>query len=109
MPGPYVYATLHRREFTSSFERMQLVFSALSAIASEHCPVVLPLHPRTRDAIERIFKEYVEGNLLCFPKEVRVSINLWPVEGLDDTHLKALRRHVSPDVAVPQGSAATEK
>ena len=32
---------------------MRLVFAALSEIASKHCPVVLPLHPRTRDAVER--------------------------------------------------------
>jgi UDP-N-acetylglucosamine 2-epimerase (non-hydrolysing) len=50
---PYIYATLHRREFTSSAERMRLVFDALSDIASKHCPVILPLHPRTRDAVKR--------------------------------------------------------
>jgi UDP-N-acetylglucosamine 2-epimerase len=50
---PYIYATLHRREFTASTDRMRLVFAALSDIASKHCPVVLPLHPRTRDAVER--------------------------------------------------------
>ena len=50
---PYVYATLHRREFTSSVERMRLVFGALSEIAAKHCPVILPLHPRTRDAVDR--------------------------------------------------------
>ncbi len=54
LPQPYIYATLHRREFTSSIERMRLVFAALSEIASKHCPVILPLHPRTRDAVERL-------------------------------------------------------
>jgi FkbM family methyltransferase len=43
---------------------------------------------------ERIFVEYREGNVLCFPKEARARVNMWPVEGLDDTHVKALRRHL---------------
>jgi UDP-N-acetylglucosamine 2-epimerase (non-hydrolysing) len=50
---PYVFATLHRREFTASRHRMKLVFSALSEIATRHCPVILPLHPRTEDAVDR--------------------------------------------------------
>jgi UDP-N-acetylglucosamine 2-epimerase len=50
---PYVFATLHRREFTASRQRMKLVFSALSEIARRHCPVILPLHPRTEDAVDR--------------------------------------------------------
>jgi FkbM family methyltransferase len=36
----------------------------------------------------------LEANLLCFPKDVRVSGgDLWPVEGLDDTFMSVLRRH----------------
>jgi UDP-N-acetylglucosamine 2-epimerase len=52
-PQRYLFATLHRREFTTSIDRMRLVFAALSEVAHKHCPVILPLHPRTRDAIER--------------------------------------------------------
>lgn len=50
---PYAFATMHRQEFTHSEERMRRVFETLSEISRSHCPVVLPLHPRTRDAIER--------------------------------------------------------
>ena len=43
---------------------------------------------------ERLFGEYREANVLCFPKEAQVNAgNLWPVEGLDDTYVKALQRH----------------
>ena len=43
---------------------------------------------------ERLWGEYREANVLCFPKEAKVSAaGLWPVESLDDTHVKALRRH----------------
>ena len=35
-----------------------------------------------------------ESNVLCFPKEANVNaVNLWPVEGVADTPLKAYRRH----------------
>jgi FkbM family methyltransferase len=43
---------------------------------------------------ERLFPPYFEANLLCFPKEAKVNAGtLWPVEGLDDTSVKALGRH----------------
>ncbi|MDD5631521.1 MAG: UDP-N-acetylglucosamine 2-epimerase (non-hydrolyzing) [Methylococcales bacterium] len=51
--GRYVYVTLHRKEFTDSKARMQMVFKVLRAIAEEVCPVIFPIHPRTRDAIKR--------------------------------------------------------
>jgi FkbM family methyltransferase len=45
---------------------------------------------------ERLFAAYREANVLCFPKEAQVNAgNLWPVEGLDDTFVKALHRHSS--------------
>ena len=43
---------------------------------------------------ERLFGHYREANVLCFPKEAQVNAgNLWPVEDLDDTFVKALQRH----------------
>lgn len=43
---------------------------------------------------ERLFDNYYEANVLCFPKEAKVNAQgLWPVEGLDDTFTKALRRY----------------
>jgi FkbM family methyltransferase len=43
---------------------------------------------------ELIFAPYYEGNVLCFPTEAKVNAQgLWPVEGFDDTFVKALRRH----------------
>jgi UDP-N-acetylglucosamine 2-epimerase len=50
---PYIYVTLHRKEFTDSRERMTQIFAILREIASEICQVVFPVHPRTRDAIRR--------------------------------------------------------
>jgi UDP-N-acetylglucosamine 2-epimerase (non-hydrolysing) len=51
--GSYAFATMHRREFTESVSRMRDVFDVFSEIAKTMCPVVLALHPRTRDAMKR--------------------------------------------------------
>ncbi|MSQ95814.1 MAG: UDP-N-acetylglucosamine 2-epimerase (non-hydrolyzing) [Gemmataceae bacterium] len=48
----YVLATIHRAENTDAGPRLRGVFAGLSAIADE-LPVVLPLHPRTRAALNR--------------------------------------------------------
>lgn len=43
---------------------------------------------------QRLFENYYEANVLCFPKEASVNAQgLWPVEGLDDSFIKALRRY----------------
>jgi UDP-GlcNAc3NAcA epimerase len=48
----YVLSTVHRAENTDSRERLRAILEGLDAVA-ESLPVVLPLHPRTRAAIER--------------------------------------------------------
>jgi len=51
--SPYVFVTMHRKEFTDSSERIRTVFSTLAEIARRTCRVVFPMHPRTRDAMRR--------------------------------------------------------
>jgi UDP-N-acetylglucosamine 2-epimerase (non-hydrolysing) len=51
--GRYVFVTMHRKEFTDSRQRMLTVFEMLREIAATQCAVVLPLHPRTQDALRR--------------------------------------------------------
>lgn len=53
IPGPYVYVTMHRKEFTDSRTRMLEVFGVLKEIARTRCTVVFPMHPRTQDMLER--------------------------------------------------------
>ncbi len=49
LPGNYVLATVHRDFNTDCPERINSIFSALSAIADkDDIPIVLPLHPRTK-------------------------------------------------------------
>jgi len=52
-PRGYVLATVHRAENTDDPARLEVVFEGLSRVAAE-LPVVLPLHPRTRKALERL-------------------------------------------------------
>jgi UDP-GlcNAc3NAcA epimerase len=46
--GEYALATVHRAENTDHPERLFAILRALDRIATAICPVVLPLHPRTR-------------------------------------------------------------
>jgi UDP-GlcNAc3NAcA epimerase len=44
----YYLATVHRAENTDAPERLKSIFSAFEQIASQQCPIILPLHPRTK-------------------------------------------------------------
>jgi UDP-GlcNAc3NAcA epimerase len=48
----YILATVHRAENTDDLGRLHNIMRGLSA-AAETMPVVLPLHPRTRHALDR--------------------------------------------------------
>ena len=49
-PKEYILATVHRAENTDDPSRLRVIFDALCEIACE-IKVVLPLHPRTREAL----------------------------------------------------------
>jgi len=49
-PKEYILATVHRAENTDDPVRLRVIFDALCEIAGE-IKVVLPLHPRTREAL----------------------------------------------------------
>jgi UDP-GlcNAc3NAcA epimerase len=51
-PDTYVLATVHRAENTDQPERLQTIFSGLQLVARK-MPVVWPVHPRTRKALDR--------------------------------------------------------
>jgi UDP-GlcNAc3NAcA epimerase len=50
-PQRYVLATIHRAENTDDMARLANIVSALDAVALK-LPVILPLHPRTRSAMQ---------------------------------------------------------
>jgi UDP-GlcNAc3NAcA epimerase len=51
--GNYVLATIHRAENTDDPHRLRLILDGLEQVAAQ-IPVVLPIHPRTRRAAERL-------------------------------------------------------
>lgn len=53
-PGKFILATIHREKNTDIPERLKSIFKAILEIAKNHdIPVVLPLHPRTIQALEK--------------------------------------------------------
>lgn len=50
-PGGFALATIHRAENTDDPDRLRALTAGLERVARE-LPVVLPLHPRTRQALE---------------------------------------------------------
>jgi UDP-GlcNAc3NAcA epimerase len=71
--GGYAVATVHRAENTDDEGQLRAVFTWLAARASE-LPVVMPLHPRTRKALERAGLE--PQRLVLIPPW---AISTWPV------------------------------
>jgi UDP-GlcNAc3NAcA epimerase len=53
-PKHFALATIHRQENTDDPVRLRDLMDALAAIAERVFPVVLPLHPRTRKALDRL-------------------------------------------------------
>lgn len=49
-PHHYVLATIHRAENTDSGKRLKVIMDSLDAVAGDQ-PVILPLHPRTRNSM----------------------------------------------------------
>lgn len=54
VPKQFALATVHRAENTDNFERLQPIMRSLERIASSVCPVVFPVHPRTRKQLASI-------------------------------------------------------
>jgi UDP-GlcNAc3NAcA epimerase len=62
-PKGFRLATVHRAENTDDPVRLEGILAALSSIAQPTCPILLPLHPRTRATLrERSLLEEIERN-----------------------------------------------
>lgn len=51
-PGKYILSTIHRAENTDDPVRLRAIFTGLAQVAEE-IAVVIPLHPRTREALKQ--------------------------------------------------------
>lgn len=81
----FVLATVHRAENTDDPQRLKSAVLGLAALAAD-LPVVLPLHPRTKLALERM--------RLDIPAQLRI---LPPVGYLDMLWLEAHARLIATD------------
>src|SRR5436190_5586421 len=75
---PYVFVTMHRKEFTDSPTRMMMVFDVLRQLTMRRCRVVFPMHPRTADAVSRygLPKDLLAGVEVIDPVTVFESLSL---------------------------------
>ena len=83
----YVLATIHRAENTDERSRLEAIVDGLGEVARE-LPVVLPLHPRTRAALDR------EGLLESAQSRLRIEE---PVGYLDMVRLEREARLIVTD------------
>ena len=77
-PGSYALTTVHRAENTDHPQRLAAIVDGLEAV-STHLPVVWPMHPRTRNVLQR------EGRLARLAPGVRL---IDPVGYLDMVQLE---------------------
>lgn len=54
LPQRFLIATIHRAENTDDLARLGQIVAGLNRVHREVGPVVLPIHPRTRQAIEKV-------------------------------------------------------
>jgi UDP-GlcNAc3NAcA epimerase len=86
-PGSYVLATVHRAENTDDPHRLAAVVAALELVAAQ-CPVVWPLHPRTRAILRR------SGQLESLSRSIHL---IDPVGYLDMVQLEKFAAVVATD------------
>jgi UDP-GlcNAc3NAcA epimerase len=66
--GNFILSTIHRPENTDNPENLGSIACALGLIAAKNIPVILPLHPRTRQAVERFGIEFPAGVKIIEPQ-----------------------------------------
>jgi UDP-GlcNAc3NAcA epimerase len=84
IPDSYYLATVHRDINTDNLEHLSAIFKAFLAIANLEMPLVLPLHPRTKKALQNL-----EPNLLSQILETKHLILIEPASFLEMTALEA--------------------
>ena len=75
IPSKFVLCTVHRAENTDDEVRLKNIFYALETI-SEQCPVVLPLHPRTKGKLLAINYDFAKSKI-CFIDPVGYLEMVW--------------------------------
>jgi UDP-GlcNAc3NAcA epimerase len=50
-PADFCLATVHRQENTKDSGRLKEIFQALNQLARRSCPIIIPIHPRTKEVL----------------------------------------------------------
>lgn len=87
VPRGYILATIHRAENTDSPTRLKAIFDGLCQVSTE-IPVIVPLHPRTRLALDR------EGMLGPVSRKIHLTE---PVGYLEMVRLEKRARFIVTD------------
>lgn len=66
IPEKFVLATIHRAENTDDVKKLNHIFKALERI-SEECPVVIPIHPRTKMKLDAAGYNFSESKVCFIP------------------------------------------
>ncbi|MCI4671322.1 MAG: UDP-N-acetylglucosamine 2-epimerase (non-hydrolyzing) [Bacteroidia bacterium] len=56
--GSYAIATCHRAENTNDPQRLTHIMNSFNKIATEHLPVVFPMHPRTKHILPNVLPDW---------------------------------------------------
>jgi len=59
--GKYILATIHRAENTNHLDNLVNIFTGLERV-SETLPIILPLHPRTRNVLEQHYPKILSNS-----------------------------------------------
>lgn len=75
--GNYAYVTLHRKEFTDREDVMRSVFQTIGRLSEIFDAVIFPIHPRTKDAMERykIPKSFLNDVTIINPVSIFESLS----------------------------------
>lgn len=66
IPNQFAICTIHREENTNHIQKLKEILSALEII-SESCPVVIPLHPRTRMILTEEDYDFESSQIFFIP------------------------------------------
>lgn len=91
----YYLATVHRAENTDEPERLERIFSAFEQIASQQCPIIFPLHPRTKVRLLVTNLAKKKGNLIAFKNPYIQAVP--PVSFLDMVMLEKNAKRILTD------------
>lgn len=93
--GNYFLATVHRAENTDADDRLRSIFEAFALIATESCPVIVPLHPRTTQRLIRLgMTDEKTGRPVAGSPDVRL---IEPIPFLDMVMLEKNARTILTD------------